>query len=134
MIIVHSLPKSPHAGASSTGLRLADGQAIPADAIWIDLLCPTAEEDRLVQDFAGCTVPTKADPDYTEPPEAHYADNGARYVHASVVSEADDTPDVTGVTFVIAAKTLVTVRYDSAELVRPLRLQIRQDGAGLAFP
>jgi magnesium transporter len=115
LIIVHSLPKGPHAAAASNGLRLAEGQAIPPDAIWIDLLCPTTEEDRLVQDFAGCTVPTKADPDYTEPPEAHYADNGARYVHASVVSEADDTPDVTGVTFVIAAKTLVTVRYDSAD-------------------
>jgi magnesium transporter len=52
---------------------------------------------------------------YTEPPEAHYADNGARYGHASVVSEADGTPDITGVTFVIAAKTLVTVRYDAAD-------------------
>ena len=47
-------------------------------------------------------VPTKADPDYTEPPEAHYPENGVRYLQASIVSEPEETPDVTDVTFVIA--------------------------------
>lgn len=115
MIIVHSIPKSTTPRAPLGGAPLASGEKIPEDAVWIDLVKPTPEEDKLVQDFIGCPVPTKADPDYTEPPEAHYADNGVRYVHASVVSEADDTPDVTGVTFVIAPKTLVTVRYDTAD-------------------
>ena len=115
MIIVHAIPKSAPAAGSSSGVRLAPGQTIPPETVWIDLLSPTAEEDDLVQDFVGCPVPTKADPDYTEPPEAHYANDGVRYVHATVLSEPDDTPDVTGVTFVIAAKTLVTVRYDAAD-------------------
>ena len=54
-------------------------------------------------------MPTKVDPDFTELPEAHYSENGVRYLHALFISEPGDTPDVTGVTFIIAR--LVTVRY-----------------------
>jgi len=38
-----------------------------------------------------------------------------RYLQASVVSESEDTPDVTGVIFVICSPTLVTVRYDASD-------------------
>jgi magnesium transporter len=88
---------------------------IPPNAFWVDLIEPTAEEDRKVQEFVGVPVPTKADPDYTEPPEAHYSENGVRYLHALFISEPEETPDVTGVTFVVAPATLVTVRYHPVE-------------------
>ena len=38
-----------------------------------------------------------------------------RYLQASVVSEPEDTPDITGVIFVICGPTLVTVRYDASD-------------------
>ena len=38
-----------------------------------------------------------------------------RYLHALFISEPEDTPDVTGVTFVIAPTLLVTVRYHPVE-------------------
>ena len=79
------------------------------------MLAPTIEEDQKVQAFVGVPVPTKADPDYTEPPEAHYSENGVRYLHAHFISEPEDMPDITGVTFVMAPTTLVTVRYDPVE-------------------
>jgi magnesium transporter len=120
MIVVHSIAKPPAptepAEPSLVARReLGPGEAIPPGAIWIDLIRPTMEEDRTVQDFLGAPVPTKSDPDYTEPPEAHYAENGVRYMHASVISEPDDTPDITGVTFVLAPQALVTVRYEAAD-------------------
>ena len=37
------------------------------------------------------------------------------YLHALFISEPEDTPDVTGVTFVIAPTALVTVRYHPVE-------------------
>jgi magnesium transporter len=76
---------------------------------------PSIEEDQRVQVYLGCKIPTRADPDFAEPPEAHYAEDGVRYLQASVVSEAESTPDVTGVTFVICDATLVTVRYDESD-------------------
>ena len=121
MIIVHSIAKPP-AAEDSAGVasvvcrRLGPNEPIPQGAIWIDLVEPAMEEDQRVQEFVGAPVPTKADPDYTEPPEAHYSENGVRYLHALFISEPDDTPDVTGVTFVVCPTTLVTVRYHPVEL------------------
>ena len=119
MIVVHAIVEPATSGvATSTVARsvLESYDPIPAGAIWIDLIEPTAEEDRKVQDFVGVVIPTKADPDYAEPPEAHYSENGVRYLQASVVSEPEDTPDITDVTFVITPTTLVTVRYAACEL------------------
>jgi len=121
VIIVHGVAKP---AAASDGVETATVQRklvepselqIPPGAIWIDLIEPTVEEDRKVQEFVGVPVPIKANPDYTEPPEAHYLENGVRYLHALFISEPEDTPDVTGVTFVIAQTALVTVRYHPVE-------------------
>jgi hypothetical protein len=38
-----------------------------------------------------------------------------RYLHACVVSEAENTPDVADVIFILGPKALVTVRYDPGE-------------------
>ena len=121
MIVVHAVVKPAAAGNDAstamvrrTLLEPSDPQ-IPRSAIWIDLIDPTSEEDRKVQEFVGVPVPTKADPDFIEPSEAHYSENGVRYLHALFISEPEDTPDVTGVTFVIAPTALVTVRYHPVE-------------------
>ncbi len=90
-------------------------EEIPDGSIWIDMIEPTVEEDQKVQQFIGATIPTRSDPDYAEPAEAHYAENGVRYLQASVISEPEDTPDVTDVTFVVAPAALVTVRYHACE-------------------
>jgi magnesium transporter len=73
------------------------------------------DEDKKVEGYLGCRVPSRSDPDFVEPSESYYADNGVRYLRASVVSEAENSPDVTGVTFVLGPKALVTVRYDPGE-------------------
>ena len=116
MIVVYSnsIPFGEQQGATITRKLVEVDETIPAGAIWIDLANPTVEEDRKVEDFVGGPIPTKSDPDYTEPLEAHYAENGARYMHASVLSEPDETPDVTGVTFVMTPAALVTVHYHPA--------------------
>ena len=119
MIIVHSIvnPAAVSDGSATVRRQLLEPSElqIPPCAIWIDLIETTVEEDRTVQEFVGVSVPTKANPDYTEPPEAHYSENGVRYLHALFISEPEDTPDVTGVTFVIAPTALVTVRYHPVE-------------------
>jgi magnesium transporter len=60
-------------------------------------------------------VPSRSDPDFVEPSESYYAENGVRYLHASVVSEAPNTPDVAEVTFILTPKTFVTLRYDPGD-------------------
>ena len=140
MIIVHDIVKLATAcDASATAtirrkpLEPSDAE-IPSRAIWIDLINPTIEEDRKVQEFVGAPVPTKADPDYTEPPEAHYSENGVRYLHAFFISEPEDTPDVTGVTFVIAPSVLVTVRYLPVETFDLFSQKLCKAPAQALFP
>jgi magnesium transporter len=118
VIVVHYVEPANAAGqgpALVSSKTLESDELVPPSAIWIDMIKPTMEEDKKVQAFVGVLVPTKADPDYTEPPEAHYSEDGVRYLHALFISEPEDTPDVTGVTFVMAPTTLVTVRYDPVE-------------------
>jgi magnesium transporter len=123
LIIVHAVEKAVPASeraldtisAAVTRTQLQPVDRIPPNAIWIDLIEPTIDEDCMVQEFVGAPIPTKADPDFTEPTEAHYVENGIVYLHASVLSEPEDTPDVTGVTFIIAPTTLITVHYHPVE-------------------
>jgi magnesium transporter len=114
LIVVHYLPQGASSGVVSRKV-VEPAEPIPEGTIWIDMVAPTPDEDQKVQNAVGAPVPTRSDPDYSEPPEAHYAENGVRYLHASMISEPEDTPDITGVTFVLAPNTLVTVRYDACE-------------------
>ena len=98
MIIVHAIVK--HAAASDGSatatvrrqLLEPSELQIPPCAIWIDLIEPTVEEDRKVQEFVGVPVPTKADPEYTEPPEAHYSENGVRICMRSLSANRRTRP------------------------------------------
>src|SRR5271167_1785281 len=122
VVYFNSIPFGEQHGATIACKQVEVGETIPQGAIWIDLFNPTITEDRKVEDFVGGPVPTKSDPDYTEPLEAHYAENGARYMHASVLSEPDETPDITGVTFVVtpAVRTPAVVGFQSSSRTRYL--------------
>jgi magnesium transporter len=91
VIVVHCVSKGPRERSAETPIvarkMLEPGEPVPPGAIWIDMIEPTPEEDQKVQDYLGCEIPTRSDPDYTEPPEAHYSENGVRYLHAMVLSE-----------------------------------------------
>jgi magnesium transporter len=90
-----------------------DIAALPDNAVWIDLVKPTAEEDHAVERLAGIAVPTREDMQEIEISSRLYVENGARYMTATLMCHADtDNPRTTAVTFILASHRLVTVRYD----------------------
>src|ERR1700704_1773021 len=90
-----------------------DLEALPENAVWIDLYTPTAEEDRAVERLAGIAVPTREDMQEIEISSRLYAENGARYMTASLMCAADtESPRISPVTFILSDHRLVTVRYD----------------------
>ncbi|HEY0328152.1 MAG TPA: magnesium transporter CorA family protein [Rhodopseudomonas sp.] len=92
----------------------ADLTELPADAVWIDLEKPTAEEDRAVERLAGVAVPTREDMQEIEISSRLYLENGARYMTATLVCAADTTsPRISPITFILSNHRLVTVRYDA---------------------
>jgi magnesium transporter len=139
VIIVHYVANTGQVGETA-GIApvarqvLGPADPIPPGAIWLDMVAPTASEDHKVEQYLGCKVPSRGDPDFTEPPESYYAENGVRYLYGSFVSEPEDTPDVTGVTFVLAPATLVTVRYDPGDAFELFGQKLSKSGPQALHP
>ena len=90
-----------------------DLAALPENAVWIDLVKPTAEEDHAVERLAGIAVPTREDMQEIEISSRLYVENAARYMTATLMYQSETaTPKTTAVTFILADHRLVTVRYD----------------------
>jgi len=85
----------------------------PEGAVWYDLFNPTLAEDKLVEQALGVAVPTREEMQEIEVSSRLYVENGARYMTATLMCQADTaTPKTTAVTFILAGHKLVTVRYD----------------------
>jgi magnesium transporter len=100
-------------GTALERIEVQPGQSVPEGAVWIDLLTPTPDEDRVVEASIGIAVPTREEMAEIEPSSRLYIENGARYMTATVIRAADsDTPATTVITFILGGGRLVTVRYE----------------------
>lgn len=94
------------------GAEIADGENIPADSLWLDLLNPTPEERRAVDAVLGMELPTRADMEEIEISSRLYQEDGGMFMTALVLSHSEsDQPTADVVTFVLAHEKLVTIRY-----------------------
>src|SRR6476661_10092424 len=92
---------------------LGDPAALPENAVWIDLVNPTAAEDKAVERLLGIAIPTREDMQEIEISSRLYIENSARYMTATLMCQSDtDMPRTTAVTFILTGHRLVTVRYD----------------------
>ena len=111
MIIIHRNNGAPPGSCPFDRHVMRPGEPIPPDALWIDLIEPTPQEDRLVESYLGISVPTREEMSDIEPSELLYTEEGARYMTARVVHNIDVDPEVSGITFILRDKAMVTVRY-----------------------
>jgi magnesium transporter len=89
------------------------GVPIPESAVWLDLVNPTSEEDKMVERLVGIAIPTREEMQEIELSSRLYVENGARYMTATLMCQSDTpVPKTTPVTFILAGQRLVTVRYD----------------------
>src|SRR5450631_28396 len=100
-------------GTSLERIAVEPGQSPPAAAVWIDLVTPSLQEDKLVEALLGIAVPTREEMQEIEVSSRLYIENGGRYMTATLMCQSDTaTPKTTAVTFILSAHRLVTVRYD----------------------
>jgi len=91
---------------------LAGVPAKPAGAAWYDLLNPTLEEDRFVEESLGIDIPTREEMQDIEPSARLYKEAGAEFMTVTAMANVDtDEPVKSPVTFVLREDVLVTVRY-----------------------
>jgi magnesium transporter len=100
-------------GSSLEKVPLDDGTPFPEGAVWIDMVAPTVNEDKLVERVLGVAVPTREEMQEIEVTSRLYVENGARYMTATLMCQSDsESPKTTAVTFILTGHRLVTVRYD----------------------
>jgi magnesium transporter len=69
------------------------------DTVWLDLVEPTPEEEKAVEDALAIDIPT-------------YQEDGATFMTATLIRRGDDErPEASPVTFIIKGNQLITVRY-----------------------
>ena len=67
------------------GLKVHDSAApITGNCVWFDLLQPTQEEDRFVEEALGIDIPTRAEMREIEPSNRFYQERGAYFMTASI--------------------------------------------------
>jgi magnesium transporter len=97
------------------GLKLLERERdapLPEEAVWLDLLEPTDEEEHLVEVRLGLDIPTREEMREIESSSRLYEEAGALYLTATVVTKLDtNLPENAQVTFILKGTRLVTNRY-----------------------
>ena len=93
-------------------VEIGPSAILPTDALWVDILDPSAEERTRVEAAFGIALPTHDEMREIEPSSRLYSENGAAFMTATVLAQAD-TPHPTSdvITFILARRMLITLRY-----------------------
>ncbi len=94
------------------GALIPEGEALPADGVWVDVFNPTPEERRMVSAALKLEMPSRADMEEIEVSSRIYQEEGGTFMTALVLANADsDRPVADVVTFILTGDKLVTLRY-----------------------
>lgn len=94
-------------------LEVEDCRELDGAAGWIDLIAPTLEEDKKVEECIGISIPTKEDMQEIELSARLYSDEGADYMTMIAIAHLQvDDPVKTPITFIRYKNKLITVRYE----------------------
>ncbi|MBL8580973.1 MAG: magnesium transporter CorA family protein [Rhizobiaceae bacterium] len=92
--------------------RVDDCTANLDNVVWADLMNPTREEEAAIEAWLGVGIPTREEMEEIEISSRLYVENGFHFMTASLPSLGeDDALTMMPVTFVLAGKHLITVRY-----------------------
>ena len=92
------------------GLVATKDPAALGHAIWVDLLDPTEEEEKLVEAAFNIDAPTEIERAALEQSARFYEENGALVMTATLVMRHAERAKAAGVSFILVNNALVTVR------------------------
>jgi magnesium transporter len=106
------------------------GEAVPTQAVWIDLLNPQLPEIQRVEEACGIEIPTREEMQEIEVSSRLYQEEGALYLTATVLSQSEsNNPETTAVTFILAGEHLVTVRHAEPKPFRAFALRAQRQAS-----
>ncbi|MDP1699861.1 MAG: magnesium transporter CorA family protein [Aestuariivirga sp.] len=86
--------------------------AVPDGVVWIDMVEPTFDEEKVVEAALGIDIPTREELAEIEASSRLYQEDGAAFMTANLIRRGEnDRPESSPVTFIIKNNQLVTIRY-----------------------
>lgn len=99
-------------GSPNGPVNAADAGPDLSNAVWIDLLEPTKEEEEEIERLIGANIPTREEMLEIEPSSRLYERNGAAFMTMSVLyGVRGRRPSTDPISFILTGNRLVTVRY-----------------------
>ena len=86
--------------------------AVLQQAVWIDMVEPSSEEEKDVEAAMGIDIPTRGELEEIEASSRLYQEDGAAFMTANLIRRGEeDRPESSPVTFIIKGNQLITIRY-----------------------
>ena len=90
----------------------ASAGAVPEGVVWLDMVEPTAEEEKTVEAALQIDIPTREELAEIEASSRLYQEDGAAFMTANLIRRGEnDRPESSPVTFIVKDNQLVTIRY-----------------------
>ncbi len=107
MITAYLNPRKP-----TPEIITKDNYSLLQQAIWIDLLFPTKEEETLMEQSLHLSIPTREEMQEIEPSSRLYKEDKSIYMTATMIAKSDTlSPISDAITIVIKGEKLITIRY-----------------------
>jgi magnesium transporter len=106
---------------------LADGDRV----VWADLINPTKEEEATIEGWLGVAIPTREEMEEIEISSRLYIEDGAYFMTATLPAQTEvDDPLMSPVTFALAGKRLITIRYHEPKAFKTFPLRAEKVATG----
>lgn len=90
----------------------ADNLSVLNNALWLDLLNPSQEEETWIEQYLKFGIPSKKEMEEIEISSRLYRENHTLYMTATMLAKSESSqPKNDAVTFILAENVVVTVRY-----------------------
>ena len=86
--------------------------AVLQQAVWIDMVEPSSEEEKDVEAAMGIDIPTRGELEEIEASSRLYQEDGAAFMTANLIRRGEeDRPESSPVTFIIKGNQLITNNF-----------------------
>ena len=105
---------------------LAEGDELPADVVWVDLVAPSPEERQQVVEVYQQPLPTPEELRDIEETARFYKDDDGLHIHSFFLHDFEETPVNLTVAFTLRNNRLFTLHAEELATFRMFRLQARR--------
>ena len=95
------------------------------NVLWIDMLEPTGEQKRLVEQYLGTEIQSRAEAEEIESSSRFFEEGGAIFANTNFLSPADDEMLMDAVSFILVSGVLATIREIPLRSLNTLQLKMQ---------